>query len=91
MIYRIYLGEKEKQTALTEDEKELLMNLSHVYQTWEKETLQRGMQLGLQQGLQAGLQAGRSEERRILVKTLFQYKFTELDEELSPIVERMLN
>jgi len=49
------------------------------------------MQLGLQQGLQAGLQAGRSEERRILVKTLFQYKFTELDEELSPIVERMLN
>jgi hypothetical protein len=89
--YRIYLGDKEKQTELTEVEKELLMNLSNVYRTWEKEAVQRGRQQGRQQGLLAGLLVGLSEEQRLLVKTLLKSKLTERDEELSPVVERMLN
>jgi hypothetical protein len=39
-MYRIYLKGK---TDLTEDEKELFMNLSQTYITWEKETLQKGL------------------------------------------------
>ena len=88
--YRIYLGEKEKQTALSEDEKELLMNLSLVYKTWKQDILQQGMQLGQQQGRQEGRQEGRSEGQRILVENLLTFRFSKLDEELSPIVERLL-
>jgi hypothetical protein len=61
------------------------MNLSLRYQTLEKEAIQRGMLIGLQ----AGIQAGRSEEWRMLVKTLFNSNLTELEKELSPILERM--
>jgi hypothetical protein len=68
--YRIYLGEKEKQTTLSEEEKELLMNISHIYNAWKQEAF--------------------LTERRIWVENLLKCRFSKLDDELSPIVERLL-
>src|SRR5919199_1052570 len=52
---------------LSEEDRELLMNLSPAYQRWREETLQEG----------------RQEERRQMVESILRVRFGELDEELS--------
>jgi len=94
-MYRIYLKGK---TDLTEDEKELFMNLSQAYLKWETETLQQGMQQGLQQGLQQGMQEGRQngrqegllEGQRVLVENLLKSRFGVLDDTLTQVIEPLL-
>jgi len=52
--------------------------------------LQQGLQEGLQQGLQQGIQLLR-EERRATIENLLQFRFGSIDEELSGIIDRLLN
>ncbi len=59
---------------LTEDEQELIMNLSQAYQQWEETTIQQGIQ----------------QERRQVVENLLRYRFGSVDEELSRIVDSLL-
>ena len=66
-MYRIYLKGK---TDLTADEKELFMNLSQTYLTWETETLQKGQVKGWQDG------------QRLLVENLLKSRFGVLDNAL---------
>ncbi|MBW4590409.1 hypothetical protein G7B40_027150 [Aetokthonos hydrillicola Thurmond2011] len=54
------------------------MNLSQAYLEWEQKTLQQGVQQGLQQG------------QRQVVENLLKVRFGSLDQELSSIVERIL-
>jgi hypothetical protein len=82
-MYRIYL---EGKTDLTEDEKELFMNLSPAYLKWETETLQQGRQEGLQNGRQEGLLEG----QRVLVENLLKSRFGVLDDALTQIIEPLL-
>jgi hypothetical protein len=56
-----------KSENLSEEDRELLMNLSPAYQRWREETLQEG----------------RQEERRQMVESILRVRFGELDEELS--------
>ncbi|MBW4590410.1 MAG: hypothetical protein KME33_35340 [Aetokthonos hydrillicola CCALA 1050] len=58
------------------------MNLSQAYLEWEQKTLQQGVQQGLQQGVQQG--------QRQVVENLLKVRFGSLDQELSSIVERIL-
>lgn len=55
---------------LTEDEQELIMNLSQAYLEWEQKTLQQG--------------------QRQVVENLLKVRFGSLDQELSGIIELML-
>ncbi|OAD18990.1 hypothetical protein THIOM_005398 [Candidatus Thiomargarita nelsonii] len=90
-IWRITL---KIQDNLTEDEQELVMNLSPAYQQWREKTLLQGVQQGVQQGLQEGLQQGaqqgaqqgRLDERRDLVENLLQNRFGQLDKPLLQVV-----
>jgi hypothetical protein len=86
-MYRIYL---EGKTDLTEDEKELFMNLSPAYLKWETETLQQGLQQGLQEGLQNGRQEGLLEGQRVLVENLLKSRFGVLDDALTQVIEPLL-
>ncbi|HEY9605514.1 MAG TPA: hypothetical protein V6C85_28170, partial [Allocoleopsis sp.] len=63
---------------LSEEDRELLMNLSPAYQRWREETLQEGRQ------------EGRQEERRQMVESILRVRFGELDEELSGAIALML-
>jgi len=74
-MYRIYL---EGKTDLTEDEKELFMNLSQAYVTWETETLQKGQLKGWQDG------------QRLLVENLLKSRFGVLDNALSQVIDPLL-
>lgn len=79
---------------LTEDDQELLMNLTPAYLQWREETLQRGrqegLQMGLQQGVQQGIQQGRVEGQRIFVENLLIARFGAIDEALSRIIPFLL-
>jgi len=81
--WRVNLESKEN---LTEDERELIMQLSPAYLKWRDDTLREGRQ----EGRQEGLQAGRLEGERLVVENLLKIRFGSLDESLSRAIESML-
>ncbi|MEH2156979.1 hypothetical protein [Nostoc sp.] len=64
----------QQQETLTEDEQELIMNLSQAYQQWEETTKQQGVQ----------------QERRQVVENLLKFRFGSVDEELARVVDSLL-
>lgn len=64
----------EASQNLSDDERELIMNLSPAYLKWREDTLLEGMR----------------EERRATIDNLIRVRFGELDEELSAIIEPLL-
>lgn len=68
----------QQQETLTEDEQELIMNLSQAYQQWEETTKQQGVQEGVQQG------------QRQVVENLLRFRFGSVDKELSRVVDSLL-
>jgi hypothetical protein len=82
-MYRIYLEDKPN---LTEEEKELFMNLVEAYHRREAEILQRGQQEGRREGQQEGLLAG----QRMLIENLLKSRFGVFDEPLARVIEPLL-
>ena len=80
----------EIRETLTEDDQELIMQLSPAYLQAREELLQQGKQEGKQEGIQQGIQQGRLEERRLMVDNLLRVRFGSLDEELSRVVSPLL-
>lgn len=68
----------QQQDELTEDDRELIMNLSQAYQQWEETTKQQGIQEGVQL------------ERRQVVENLLRFRFGTVDEELARVVNSLL-
>ncbi len=77
--WRVNLQTKQD---LTEEDRELIMNLTPAYIQWREETLL--------QGRQEGRQEGRFEERRILVENLLIAKFGSIDERLSEVIQPII-
>jgi len=61
----------EASENLSEEDRELIMNLSSAYLQWRDETLREGMQSGI----------------RLMVESMLEVKFGAIDRELSQIVE----
>jgi hypothetical protein len=91
-----------KSENLSEQDRELLMNLSPAYLKWQEETLQQGRLEGIQAGIQAGIQVGRLkgiqtgiqegrlEGQRQMAENFLRVRFGELDQELSDAIAPML-
>ena len=62
------------QENLTENDQELIMNLSPAYLEWREATRQEG----------------RQEERRLVVENLLLVRFGSVDEELSKVIDALL-
>lgn len=62
------------QTDLTEDDQELIMNLTEAYQEARAQAVQEGVE----------------QERRQVVENLLRFRFGSVDEELSRVVESLL-
>lgn len=75
---------------VSDEDKELIMNLSPAYLQWREATLQEGLQAGLQTGLQTGLQEGRQEGQRLMVENMLAVRFGAVDEELSQIITPLM-
>lgn len=72
----------ERSENLSDEDRELIMNLSPAYLKWQEETLQ--------QGRQEGRQEGRLEGQRQMVENFLRVRFGSLDEELSGAIGSML-
>lgn len=59
---------------LDEEERELLMELSPLYLQWEEDALQQGEQRGM----------------RLMIKSMLQVKFGEIDEQLSQVIAPLM-
>jgi len=68
----------EVKDDVTQEDRELLMKLSPVYLRWREDTLEQGRQEGQQ------------ENRRQMIQSFFKVRFGSVDEELSALVEPML-
>ncbi|MCC5640997.1 hypothetical protein LC593_35250 [Nostoc sp. CHAB 5844] len=73
IIYRWRIGVMT-QTELTEDDRELIMNLTEAYQEARAAAVQEGVQL----------------ERRQVVENLLRFRFGSVDEELSRVINALL-
>lgn len=69
-----------------QEDRDLIMRLSPIYEQRLAEARQEGQQQGMQQGMQQGIQT----ERRITIENLLRVRFGTLDEELVAIIEPML-
>ncbi|MCL1464413.1 hypothetical protein [Argonema galeatum] len=67
---------------LDQEERSLIMKLSPLYIQWEQEALKKGEEQGIQQGIQ--------QEKRLMIESMLEVKFGVVDEELSPIVEALI-
>jgi flagellar biosynthesis/type III secretory pathway protein FliH len=70
------------------------MELSPLYlQRLEDATqrgIQQGIQEGIQEGIQQGIQQGIERNQRLMVESMLQVKFGEIDEELAQIIEPLI-
>ncbi|MEC4814928.1 MAG: hypothetical protein SAK29_16855 [Scytonema sp. PMC 1069.18] len=76
----------ELQPPFTQEDQELLMNLSPIY----LERLEASRQQGQQEGRQQGRQEGRQEGQRLVLENLLKVKFGAVDEELSSVIDALL-
>ena len=71
------------------------MELSPLYQQRLENATQQGINLGLQQGIQQGISLGVSQGlqqgKRLLIENLLRFRFGQIDEELSAIIEPLLD
>ena len=66
------------------------MELSPLYLQRLEEATQRGMQQGIQQGIEEGIQQGIQQGKRPIVESMLQVYFGEIDEELSQLIEPLI-
>ncbi|NEP40960.1 MAG: hypothetical protein F6K35_17720 [Okeania sp. SIO2H7] len=85
LIYDLFVR-LEANRELEREDRELIMELSPLYQQRLEAATQRGLQRGINQGVQQGLQRG----KRLLIENFLRFRFGQLDEELSAIIEPLL-
>ena len=76
----------EVRQDIDREDRELIMELSPLYLQRLEDATQRGIQQGVQQGVQQGMQ----RTKRLMVESLLQVKFGEIDEELTQIIEPLI-
>lgn len=93
LLYSL-LAVLEAKPDLDTEEEELIVELSTLYlQKLEEATqkgVQQGIERGLQQGVQQGIEQGIERGERLMVESMLQVKFGVIDEELSQIIEPLI-
>lgn len=80
----------EASQNIDREDRELAMELSPIILKLREEAIMQGVELGLRQGLEQGLQQGINKERRATIENLLRIRFSSIDEELSNIIDRIL-
>jgi flagellar biosynthesis/type III secretory pathway protein FliH len=80
----------EVNQSIDEEDRDLIMRLSPIYEQRLAEAKQEGIQEGIQEGLREGIQEGINAERRKVIENLLQVRFGTLDAELREIIEPLL-
>jgi flagellar biosynthesis/type III secretory pathway protein FliH len=81
---------QEKEHDIDQDDQELIMKLSEMYEQQLAEIKKQEREEGEQQGLQKGRQEGLARERRAMIESILQVRFGELDSELATIIDQVI-
>ncbi|MEG5136553.1 MULTISPECIES: hypothetical protein [unclassified Microcoleus] len=70
------------------------MELSPLYLQRLEEATQRGIEQGIEQGIQQGIEQAMQQDieqaKRLIVESVLQVRFGEIDEELAQIIEPLI-
>ena len=80
----------EVRQDIDREDRELIMELSPLYLQRLEDATQRGIQQGIQQGIEEGIREGIQRNQRLIVESMLQVKFGEIDEELAQIIEPLI-
>jgi len=97
-LIAILSARQQKEKDIDQDDQELIMKLSEMYEQLleelKKQGRQEGRQEGLQEGIHVGLQEGRQEgierERRAMIESILQVRFGQIDAELTRIINPLI-
>ena len=93
---------KDLERGQEEEDRELIMRLSPLYLQDREQAIQEGIEQGIEQGRQQGIQQGRQEGieqgrqqgiqqgERLVLENLLVARFGSLDDELTAIIEPIL-
>ncbi|MEH2161264.1 MAG: hypothetical protein V7K38_09485 [Nostoc sp.] len=85
-LIAVLSARQEKERDIDQDDRELIMKLSEMYQQQLEEIKKQERQEGEQQGRQEGL----LRERRAMIESILQVRFGEVDSELAMIIDRVI-
>jgi len=89
-LIAVLSARQEKEHDIYQDDQELIMKLSEMYQQQLAEIKKQEREEGEQQGLQKGRQEGLARERRAMIESILQVRFGELDSELATIIDQVI-
>ena len=97
-LIAVLSARQRQEQDIDQDDQELIMKLSQMYQQQLEELRKQGLQEGRQEGLQEGRQEGQQEglrtgverERRAIIESILQVRFGEVDAELTRIINPLM-
>jgi hypothetical protein len=93
-LIAVLSARQRQEQDIDQDDQELIMKLSQMYQQQleelRKQGLQEGRQEGRQEGQQEGLKTGVERERRAIIESILQVRFGEVDAELTRIINPLM-
>jgi hypothetical protein len=89
-LIAVLSARQEKEHDIDQDDQELIMKLSEMYEQQLAEIKKQEREEGEQQGLQKGRQEGLARERRAMIESILQVRFGELDSELATIIDQVI-
>ncbi|OBQ31650.1 MAG: hypothetical protein AN487_23835, partial [Anabaena sp. CRKS33] len=75
---------------IDQDDQELIMKLSQMYQQQLEEIKKQERQEGVQEGEKLGLDRGIERERRAMIESILQVRFGEVDSQLATIINPLI-
>ncbi|MEH2191604.1 MAG: hypothetical protein V7K98_02925 [Nostoc sp.] len=81
-LIAVLSARQEKERDIDQDDRELIMKLSEMYQQQLEEIKKQERQEGEQQGL--------ARERRAMIESILQVRFGEVDSELATIIDQVI-
>ena len=89
-LIAVLSARQRQEQDIDQDDQELIMKLSQMYQQQLEELRKQGLQEGRQEGQQEGLRTGVERERRAIIESILQVRFGEVDAELTRIINPLM-
>ncbi|TAE59330.1 MAG: hypothetical protein EAZ87_10150 [Nostocales cyanobacterium] len=89
-LIAVLSARQRQQQDIDQDDQELIMKLSEIYQQQLEELKKQGIQQGIQQGERIGIDRGIERERRAMIESILQVRFGVIDAELATIIEKLI-
>ena len=89
-LIAVLSARQRQEQDIDQDDQELIMKLSQMYQQQLEELRKQGLQEGREEGQQEGLRTGVERERRAIIESILQVRFGEVDAELTKIINPLM-